>query len=64
MEVSLPHGPDFFQFGSPELMLAALAETGFADVEASYGHRSCARGCLQLNRVLRQMAFAPLSPII
>jgi SAM-dependent methyltransferase len=33
-EVSLPHGPDFFQFGSPERMLAALEETGFTDVEA------------------------------
>ena len=34
MEVSLPHGPDFFQFGSPERMLAALDEIGFADIEA------------------------------
>ncbi len=37
MDVTLPHGPDFFQFGSPERML---------------------------NRVLRQMASAPISPII
>ncbi len=34
MEFSLPHGPDFFQFGTPERMSAALEETGFADVEA------------------------------
>jgi ubiquinone/menaquinone biosynthesis C-methylase UbiE len=34
MEVSLPHGPDFFQFGSPERMRAALLEAGFADVVA------------------------------
>ena len=34
MDVTLPHGPDFFQFGSPERMLAALAEVGFVDTEA------------------------------
>ncbi|MBM3346303.1 MAG: methyltransferase domain-containing protein [Betaproteobacteria bacterium] len=34
MNVALPHGPDFFQFGSAERMRAALAEAGFADVEA------------------------------
>jgi SAM-dependent methyltransferase len=34
MGVSLPHGPDFFQFGSAERMLTALEEIGFADVEA------------------------------
>ena len=34
IDVALPHGPDFFQFGSPERMLAALVEAGFADVEA------------------------------
>ena len=34
MDVALPHGPDFFQFGSPERMSAALTEAGFADVEA------------------------------
>ncbi|CAN5279665.1 methyltransferase domain-containing protein [soil metagenome] len=33
MAVSLPHGPDFFQFGSPERMRAALAEAGFAHAE-------------------------------
>jgi len=32
--VILPHGPDFFQFGSPERMSAALAEVGFADAAA------------------------------
>lgn len=34
MDISLPHGPDFFQFGTPERMLAALAEAGFADAAA------------------------------
>jgi SAM-dependent methyltransferase len=34
MEVPLPHGPDFFQFGTPEKMRAALEETGFADIAA------------------------------
>ena len=34
--VTLPHGPDFFQFGSPERMLAALTEAGFSDVAAHY----------------------------
>jgi SAM-dependent methyltransferase len=34
MDVGLPHGPDFFQFGSPEKMSAAFKEAGFADVEA------------------------------
>jgi SAM-dependent methyltransferase len=34
MDVALPHGPDFFQFGSPERMQAALSMAGFADVEA------------------------------
>src|SRR5262245_42492694 len=34
MEIALPHGPDFFQFGSPERMRAALAEAGFADAAA------------------------------
>ena len=28
--VALPHGPDFFQFGSAERMLAGLAEAGFS----------------------------------
>ena len=34
MAIPLPHGPDFFQFGSPELMRAALTELGFADTAA------------------------------
>jgi SAM-dependent methyltransferase len=29
MDVALPHGPDFFQFGTPERMVAALTEVGF-----------------------------------
>lgn len=33
-DVQLPHGPDFFQFGTEEKMEAALAEIGFSDVEA------------------------------
>jgi SAM-dependent methyltransferase len=39
MNVALPHGPDFFQFGSPERMSAALAEAGFADVAAHSLHQ-------------------------
>jgi SAM-dependent methyltransferase len=38
MDVALPHGPDFFQFGSPERMRAALSEAGFADA-AAYSFR-------------------------
>jgi ubiquinone/menaquinone biosynthesis C-methylase UbiE len=34
MDVALPHGPDFFQFGSPERMRAALVEAGFANADA------------------------------
>lgn len=34
MDVALPHGPDFFQLGSPERMQAALAEVGFTDAAA------------------------------
>lgn len=34
MDVALPHGPDFFQFGSPDRMRTALAEAGFTDVGA------------------------------
>lgn len=34
MDVAVPHGPDFFQFGSPERMRGALTEAGFADVAA------------------------------
>ena len=38
-QMTLPHGPDFFQFGSPERMLAALEETGFADADAYSFHQ-------------------------
>lgn len=34
MDVALPHGPDFFQLGSPERMQAALTEVGFTDIAA------------------------------
>lgn len=34
MDVPLPHGPDFFQFGTAEKMTAALTEIGFADAVA------------------------------
>ncbi len=33
LNVPLPHGADFFQFGSEPKMAAALSETGFADVK-------------------------------
>ena len=32
LDVSLPYGPDFFQFGDHESLKAALEETGFVDV--------------------------------
>jgi SAM-dependent methyltransferase len=34
IDVSLPHGPDFFQFGTLEKMQAALVEVGLIQVEA------------------------------
>ncbi len=34
VDVPLPHGPDFFQFGSEAKMRAALNETGFSEVDA------------------------------
>jgi SAM-dependent methyltransferase len=34
-DVPLPHGPDFFQFGDPEDMKAALAQAEFFDVAAT-----------------------------
>lgn len=34
-DVQLPHGPDFFQFGTEEKMADALREVGFLDVEAT-----------------------------
>ena len=36
LNVPLPHGADFFQFGTEAKMSAALAETGFTDVKAAY----------------------------
>lgn len=35
LDVPLPHGPDFFQFGDHETLKGALAETGFVDVNAT-----------------------------
>jgi ubiquinone/menaquinone biosynthesis C-methylase UbiE len=35
IEVPLPHGGDFFQFGTPAKMCAALSEIGFTNVSAS-----------------------------
>jgi SAM-dependent methyltransferase len=40
IDVILPHGPDFFQFGSPERMQAALADSGFTEVEAYSFHQN------------------------
>jgi len=34
-DVQLPHGPDFFQFGTEEKMAGALGEAGFLDVKAT-----------------------------
>ena len=34
LDVPLPHGPDFFQFGDMDNMKGALAQTGFIDVDA------------------------------
>lgn len=34
LNIALPHGPDIFQFSTRERMRNALAEIGFADVEA------------------------------
>lgn len=34
MDVTPPHGPDFFQFGSPDRILAALVEAGFTNATA------------------------------
>jgi hypothetical protein len=35
LDVPLPHGPDFFQFGDLETMKAALAQAQFNDVVAT-----------------------------
>ncbi len=34
LDVALPHGPDFFQFGTPAKMEAVLATVGFVDLAA------------------------------
>ncbi len=34
LDVPLPHGPDFFQFGDPESLKSALAEIQFVDIDA------------------------------
>ena len=34
-DVQLPHGPDFFQFGTEKKMTGALGEAGFLDVKAT-----------------------------
>jgi hypothetical protein len=34
MDMTLPHGPDFFQFGTTARMMTALTEVGFTDVTA------------------------------
>jgi SAM-dependent methyltransferase len=34
MDAALPHGPDFFQFGTPDRMMTALSEVGFTDSAA------------------------------
>lgn len=35
LDVGLPHGPDFFQFGEPDRLRAALSEAGLVDVRTS-----------------------------
>ena len=35
LDVGLPHGPDFFQFGEPDRLSAALLEAGLVDVRTS-----------------------------
>jgi SAM-dependent methyltransferase len=35
LDVPLPHGPDFFQFGDLESLKGALTQTGFTDVSAT-----------------------------
>ncbi len=36
LDVSLPHGPDYFQFSTGEKMMAALREVGLSGVEAIF----------------------------
>jgi len=40
LDLSLPHGPDFFQFGTPERMQVALVEAGFTDTTAYCFHQN------------------------
>jgi SAM-dependent methyltransferase len=35
LDVALPHGPDFFQFGDRDSLESALAQTGFIDTNAT-----------------------------
>jgi SAM-dependent methyltransferase len=75
MAVALPHGPDFFQFGSPERMIAALDEVGFADVEAfsvqQYWHvtnadhyiKSILSGTVRASAVLTAQSAAALKGV-
>jgi SAM-dependent methyltransferase len=35
VDVALPHGPDYFQFGDPENMKAALAQADFSSIAAT-----------------------------
>jgi len=42
MNLPLPHGPDFFQLGSPERMCAALDEVGFVATSAYSLHQEWA----------------------
>jgi SAM-dependent methyltransferase len=36
LDIKLPHGPDFFQFGTVEKMRTALAEVGLSEVRAEF----------------------------
>lgn len=36
LDVSLPHGPDYFQFSTKEKMLAALTEIGLSQIETRF----------------------------
>jgi len=40
LDVALPHGPDIFQFSDQEKMKAALAETGYNDLNATTIHQT------------------------
>jgi hypothetical protein len=36
LDVSLPHGPDYFQFSTKDRMVAALKEVGLSDVQTMF----------------------------